>query len=407
MPAGDDARERGRGLVEHARDRHRAPAVEVAQRGGGHDVGRLPHELGQLALAEPGAVVELGVRVPGAHEHHVHAGAPRLLVHRVGEAVHERLGRAVGRARRVGLVRRRATTTLRIAPRAASIHRAERGVGEPHSATTLSSTSCDLARRRRARRSGRTCRTRRCSRGGRPGRSRRRARASTAATPSSVERGRRRAPRPSTPCAARELGRRAPRAGRRRGRRARGRGRAPASCDGEGAPDPGRRAGDERGRSQARRGPARRRPSSASASTGVADLRPRRSRGCGSFSPWPVTVHTTTSSAATQAVGRGLQQAGDRRRRRRLDEARPRRRRAAGTRRGSRASVTAPIAPPDSSRAAIAPSQRRRVADADRGGDRLGMQHRLAEHERRRRPRPASRACAALRRDARRRAYSA
>ena len=140
-----DVRGRGRG----ARRRRRASAD--CHTNSGRSVG-----------AEPGAVVELGVGVARAHEHHLHAGPPRLLVHRVGEAVHERLGRAVGRVVGRGLVRgeRRDVedrARRRVAPSLPSAAWVSR-----RSATTLSSISCDLARRRRARRSGRTCRSRRC-----------------------------------------------------------------------------------------------------------------------------------------------------------------------------------------------------------------------------------------------------
>ena len=139
------ARERGRGLVEHARDRHGTPAVEVAQRGGGHDVGRLPHELGHLALAEPGAVVELGVRVPGAHEHHGDAGPPRL-----SRTAWVKLCTNALVAPYVALIGlgwyAASDDDVEDRTGAASFHRAERGVGEPQQRDDVELDLFDLSR---------------------------------------------------------------------------------------------------------------------------------------------------------------------------------------------------------------------------------------------------------------------
>ena len=112
--------------------------------------------------------------------------------------------------------------------------------------------------------------------------------------------------------------RRSSRADRRRARRARRRRRAPRACRRRRARCPADAPGDERG------GHAERCSTPATASTVAATASPTCTSviaRSGSFSPWPVTVHTTMSSGATQTLLGRLEQPGHRRRRRRLHEA--------------------------------------------------------------------------------------
>ena len=221
-------------------------------------------------------------------------------------------------------------------------------------------------------------------------------RASTAATTALGRAGRPRAPRRATPCAARELGGDSLEPSRVAGDEhevvaARG------ERVGERRADPGRRAGDERGASSpltrferagdgAGVGVDRRRPTCTSL---IARLRILEA----------VAGHRAHDASSARRAGRRPPPGAARRPTPPTPAPRSTPSSAASSRYASRisASVTAPMWPPDSSRAAIAPCPRRRVADPDRGGDRLGVQHRLAAHDRRRArglPARASAACA-------------